>query len=106
MKTNDKKVLVVTGATKNTGYAIARRFAADGWNVAVTSRDAASADSAAARLKAEFPEIDSLGVAMDPASVDDIRAAFSAITERFGRVDAFVQLQQFRISLIKSNIDK
>ena len=90
MKTNDKKVLVVTGATKNTGYAIARRFAADGWNVVVTSRDAASAASAAERLVAEFPGSDALGVAMDPASVDDIRAAFAAVADRFGRVDAFV----------------
>ena len=85
-----KNTLLVTGATKNTGWAIARRFAADGWNVVLTSRDAASAESAAAKLKAEFPSADALGVAMDPAKVDDIRGAFAAAKGRFGRLDAFV----------------
>lgn len=85
-----KKTMLVTGATKNTGWAIARRFAADGWNVAITSRDAASAEAAAADLKAEFPSVDALGLGMNPANVADIRAAFAAVKERFGRLDAFV----------------
>ena len=85
-----KKAILVTGATKNTGWAIARRFAADGWNVALTSRDAASAEAAAAKLKAEFPSADALGVAMDPAKVDDIRGAFASVATKFGRLDAFV----------------
>ena len=85
-----KKTMLVTGATKNTGWAIARRFVADGWNVVLTSRDAASAEEAAARLKAAFPSADALGAAMDPAKVGDIRAAFAAAKARFGRLDAFV----------------
>ena len=85
-----EKTILVTGATKNTGWAIARRFAADGWNVAITSRDASSAENAAAKLKAEFPSVDVLGLAMDPAKVGDIRAAFASVAEKFGRLDAFV----------------
>ena len=79
------KTILVTGATKNTGLAIARRFAADGWNVVVTSRDAASAEAAAKGIEGE-----ALGLGMDPAKVEDIRAAFVAVRERFGRLDAFV----------------
>ncbi|MBQ2628124.1 MAG: SDR family oxidoreductase [Kiritimatiellae bacterium] len=85
-----KKTMLVTGATKNTGWAIARRFAADGWNVVVTSRSAASAEVAAAKLKGEFPSVDALGLAMDPAKVGDIRVAFASVGERLGRLDAFV----------------
>ena len=85
-----KKTMLVTGATKNTGWAIARRFAADGWNVAITSRDASSAEAAAAKLKGEFPSVDALGLAMDPAKVGDIRAAFASVAAKFGRLDAFV----------------
>ena len=85
-----KKTILVTGATKNTGWAIARRFAADGWNVAITSRDASSAEAAASKLKAECPSVDALGVAMDPAKVGDIRAAFASVAAKYGRLDAFV----------------
>ena len=85
-----KKTMLVTGATKNTGWAIARRFAADGWNVVITSRDAAAAENAAAKLKTEFPSVDVLGLSMDPAKVGDIRVAFSSVAEKFGRLDAFV----------------
>ena len=80
-----KKTILVTGATKNTGLAIARRFAVDGWNVVITSRDAASAEAAAKGIEGE-----ALGLGMDPAKVEDIRAAFVAVRERFGRLDAFV----------------
>ena len=85
-----KKTVFITGATKNTGLAIARRFAADGWNVSVTSRDRAAAEETARALAAEFPSVGALGLAMDPAEVPSIRAAFAAVKSRFGRLDAFV----------------
>ena len=87
---NDMKTMFVTGATKNTGWAIARRFAAQGWNAVLSSRNATSAAEAAAKLKAEFPQVETLGVGMDPAKVEDIRAAFAEIKARFGGLDAFV----------------
>jgi len=80
-----KKTILITGATKNTGLAIARRFASDGWNVVITSRDAVSAEAAAKGIDGEI-----IGLGMDPANVADIRAAFAAVKERFGRLDAFV----------------
>ena len=84
------KTLFVTGATKNTGWAVARKFASEGWNVAISSRAAAAAEAAAAKLKAEFPQVWTLGVGMDPAKVEDVRASFAAIGATFGRLDAFV----------------
>ena len=86
----DKKVVFVTGAVRNTGYAIAQRFAKEGWNVCISSRDDASADEAVARLQAEFPQTEFLGLGMDQSYVDQIHAAFAKIEERFGRLDAFV----------------
>lgn len=84
------KTVFVTGATKNTGWAIARRFAAQGWNVVVSSRNAVSASAAAARLQAEFRQVATLGVGMDPAKIGDIRAAFAEIKAKFDGLDAFV----------------
>ena len=84
------KTLFVTGATKNTGWAVARKFASEGWNVALSSRDEKAAVEAAAKLQAEFPAVGTLGLGMNPAEVPSIRAAFARIAERFGRLDAFV----------------
>ena len=84
-----KKTIFITGATKNTGLGIARKFASDGWNVAVSSRDRAAAEETAQALASEFG-VDALGLAMDPAEVPSIRAAFAALKDRFGRLDAFV----------------
>lgn len=47
------KMVVVTGATTGTGYCVAQKFAANGYDVCITSRDQARAQEAAARLKAE-----------------------------------------------------
>ena len=85
-----RKVAFVTGAVRNTGLAIARRFAQEGYDVALSSRDEASARETAERLGKEFPEVSFLGVGMDPARVGEIRAAFRRIGETFGRLDAFV----------------
>ena len=88
MKNN--RVIFVTGATRNTGLAIARGFAAGGWDVTVSSRDGAAARETAAALKREYAGVETLGVAMDPARVEGIRAAFAEIRATFGRLDAFV----------------
>ena len=88
---NGQKTVFVTGAVRNTGLAIARRFVADGWRVALTSREAAAAEDTARALNAEFPQCGgALGIGMDPASVADIRAAFAIVRERFDRLDAYV----------------
>ena len=44
------KNVLITGATVNTGYAIARRFAKEGYGVAITSRNAEQAKEAAEKL--------------------------------------------------------
>ncbi len=85
-----RKVAFITGATRNTGIAIAQRFAREGFDVCVSSRDPAGAQRAASELMAEFPFIRAAGYGMDPASVDSIRQAFAAIKTDFGRLDALV----------------
>lgn len=84
------KVMFVTGATRNTGLAIAKRFAAEGYDVCISSRDEASAQDTARELQNAYPQVAFLGVGMDPAVVSQIRVAFQRIDERFGRLDAFI----------------
>ena len=48
-----KQSVLVTGAADGTGYAIARRFASEGYDVFLTSRDEERATKAAAKLSEE-----------------------------------------------------
>lgn len=48
------KTVFITGATRNTGLAIARRFAKEGYRIAITSREAAAAQAAAEAISREF----------------------------------------------------
>ena len=47
------KTVLVTGATTGTGYCIAKKFASNGYNVVITSREDDRAKAAAAQLKVE-----------------------------------------------------
>ena len=76
------KVLVIAGASSDSGHAVARRFSADGWRVIALG-------SHAERLET---------VEADERTVVDLRDASAtmsvakAITERWGRVDGVVHL--------------
>ncbi|MEJ7723121.1 MAG: 3-oxoacyl-ACP reductase FabG [Ilumatobacteraceae bacterium] len=63
--------MLVTGGARGIGLACARRFAADGHNVAVTYRSSAPPD-------------DLFGVKCDITSADDVEAAFSQVEEHLG----------------------
>ena len=84
------RVMMVTGGVRNTGLAIARRFAREGYDVILTSRKAEDARRTAAELGAEFPGVRFLGLGMDPQHVESIRSAFAEVKKEFGRLDAFV----------------
>ena len=84
------KVVLITGATKNTGYATAKRFAKEGWNVCVTSRDDKGAQEAATRLQTEYPDVKIEGIAYEQSNVENIRAGFRRVKKLFGRLDAFI----------------
>ena len=81
---------MITGATRNTGYAIARRFARDGYDVALTSRSLSGAQEAARRLQEEFPGRRFLPLGMNPARAEEIGAAFDRVRETFGILHVFV----------------
>jgi len=82
-------VVFITGATKNTGYAIAEKFASEGFDVAISSRDQKSADEAAKKLKDKYL-VKTKGYALDISDVNDIKRVFDDINSTFGRLDTFV----------------
>lgn len=84
------RVVLVTGAAKNTGLAIVQRFAKEGYDAVITSRRLEEAQEAAAKVNQEYPNVRVIGVQMDPASVESIRAAFAVVKQEFGHLNAYV----------------
>lgn len=83
------RVVFITGATKNSGYAIARQFASEGCDVCISSRRAADASAAAAALSEEFG-IRAKGYGLNLEDTADIHRVFADVEQTFGRLDVFV----------------
>ena len=70
------KAVFVTGAASGTGYAIAERFAKEGYAVVITSREQARADEAAQKLSAVFG-VSAKGYALDIRDEERVKAIFA-----------------------------
>ena len=73
-----QRALFVTGGTKGTGLAIARRFAAEGYDVFITSRSQERAEAAARAVAEEFGVL-ARGFALDIRDEERVKAIFRAI---------------------------
>ena len=83
------KSVLITGATANTGFAIARRFAKEGYAVGITSRQGERAIEAAKKIAEEF-SVPANGYGLDITSVDSIKEVFLKFESDFGGLDTFV----------------
>jgi len=77
-----QRTAVVTGAAapRGIGYATARRYAQEGWAVALLDIDQNGVNVAAQRLREEF-DVPSVGLAVDVTDPDSIQHSVTAITE-------------------------
>jgi 3-oxoacyl-[acyl-carrier protein] reductase len=74
---NAPRTVLVTGGNRGIGLAIARAFAANGDNVAITHRGSGAPDGL-------------FGVQCDVTSADDVEAAFKTVEDQFGPVEVLV----------------
>lgn len=79
------KIIVITGANGGLGRTLSRRFAEDGDQVAMLGRTLSKVQAVA----------DSIGENVtafqcDVSSPDSVRAAFAAVAERYGKIDALI----------------
>ncbi len=79
------KVIVITGASRGIGEAIARMAVAQGAKVVLASRKQADLDKVAADLGPS-----AIAVACHTGKPDDVDAMYAKAIERFGRVDGCV----------------
>lgn len=83
------RVVVVTGASKGIGRAIAKRFAEAGASVAVHYRE----DRGGALDTVEQARLfggDAVAVAADVRHADEVQRLFDEVTERLGQVDVLI----------------
>jgi NAD(P)-dependent dehydrogenase (short-subunit alcohol dehydrogenase family) len=80
---------VVTGAGTGIGRAVALRFAAEGWRVALVGRRAEALADTAARAGSEADDRVAV-VPCDVSAADAVAAMGAAVLERFGGVDVLV----------------
>lgn len=81
-------IALVTGANRGLGLATARALAREGACVILTARDRVKADEAAAALRSEGLDVQSLQ--LDVTSHASIRAAAAQVDERQGRLDVLI----------------
>ena len=85
------KVIVITGAGRGLGRALALGLAAEGARVAVLARDEQQAARTVKEIAAASPGApEPFGIAADVADEAQVRAAAAAVDARWGRVDALI----------------
>ncbi|MBX6352970.1 MAG: glucose 1-dehydrogenase [Thermoflavifilum sp.] len=82
------RVVIVTGAARGIGHAIARRFAASGHRVVVADLDGDGAERAAAELREDGA--DAIAVRCDICSRADVDAMVAAVRGAYGWIDVLV----------------
>jgi NAD(P)-dependent dehydrogenase (short-subunit alcohol dehydrogenase family) len=82
------KSVVITGAGRGIGAALAAAYAAEEAAVAVIDQDAASVEKAVASIKESGGK--AVGFSVDISSPEQIAAAFGSIGEQLGKVDVLI----------------
>lgn len=80
------KTVLITGATVNTGYGIAKKFASENWNVVITGRDIDRVPAAAERLQNDYPDVTVLGYVLSAVRPDNTIDE-EAVTNLFSDLD-------------------
>lgn len=85
----DGQVALVTGGARDLGFDMAEALAEAGASLVVTSRDAARAEAAAARVR-ETQAVDAVGFGLDVRDPEQVNRVVTAARDWNGRLDILV----------------
>src|SRR6476661_6454104 len=80
---------IVTGGSKGIGFAIGKRFAESGGDVAIVARGRAALDEAVSQIKSGT-NAHVVGIQGDVGKADDVQRAYDEAMKAFGKVDIMV----------------
>ena len=86
----DGDTVIVTGSSQGIGRSIVERFANDGANVVVTSRDQEKVESVAESINAGDGDGEAIALECDVRERDSVQELVDATVEKFGQVDCLV----------------
>jgi 3-oxoacyl-[acyl-carrier protein] reductase len=84
------KRVIVTGATKGIGRAIAETFLSEGASVAICARTQADVETAVAELKKQHKNATVVGAAVDAGDSEAFRGFIDSSVQQLGGLDVFV----------------
>lgn len=85
----DGKVALITGGARTLGYDMAEALAEAGCHLAITSRQLASAQAAAARLEQAY-RIDALPLELDVRDAEQVAAVVATVRAWKGHIDVLI----------------
>ncbi len=83
-----RRIVVITGASAGIGRATARRFARDGWRVAVIARGTDGIDGACRDIRAAGGE--AMALPLDVADPQAVEAAAERVEREWGPIDVWI----------------
>lgn len=86
---DERRVAIVTGASRGLGPAVARRLAADGYDLALVARSAEGLEAVAAAIRGEHG-VAVKALAADLATPDGRARAIHGALDAFGQIDVLV----------------
>lgn len=82
------KTILITGASRGIGKAVAKAAAQDGYNVIINYN---KSEAEAKKLEAELAKITgAIALKADIAKIDEVKAMYEKAVKRFGKIDALV----------------
>ena len=81
-----KRIVLITGAARGIGRAIAERFASEGAHVAVCDLKQEECDAVANAINTQYGSSRAVGIAMDVTSEVSVKRAFEEVVLQFGEI--------------------